>query len=589
MNHEKENIDGVKQKGMFDSSFDAQSLMMSEEEKHNLADRIKKSGSVDSSSGSASNEGSSSSKEKGKYVFRPLTLFEKILFFFKKVFSGMTEKQFYEYLAMKEVRAVLRSIRPAVFNFSNNRVTGYVGEQIYRLEKSVAVFNKNLELCKQRKYSSEAENYSFIWFLVQEFVGDLTNLHEKIDYVYVEKNIESFEEERIKETVNFEVNEVLRQIPDEKRGLLNQLYSNLTGFERIGEFNYYGMLRKFDTNFVGIKGGLPSFHSVDGDVVVLILMQLENLLYSIDIGLDMSPINEILVSYFDKVKFEGDGSWSIEHFRNLNKAVKSFFNRSWVVKVIALLKKEPFHIPKVRERKINVIELFRNELFEAILSRSKALVHRVKLSEMSNLIKEIFGNEPLLKIENYNEGANEKLGAQGLPLFIFTKHIELLKTYYEKIFVDFVRPTLSLVIVDGEFYDRSLQNMLTDFYYKFEEAFVLLRDFEEMVSSKAENGQKIRSFVLSGEGGFASNRVFKEKIYYLNGVCQKAIRGLAERMKQGSVALDAIVKDINAGKNSKEFLMNIDTVGGAKNSNIKLALEKVHRATSLVYEVISGV
>jgi len=588
MKHDKEIIDGAKERGVFDSSFDAQSLSLGDEEKRNLAARIKQSESTVSSS-SVKQERSFDIKKKSKYVFRPLTIIEKILFFLKKTFSGMTEKEFYQQLAMKDIKSSLRSIRPSVYSFSNNRVTGYVGEQVYGLEKAMAVFSKNLEICRQRKFSSETENYSFTWFFVQEFVGDMTNLHEKIDYAYIEKNRESFTDERIKETVNYEVNEVLRQIPDEKRVLLNKLYSNLIGFERLGEFNYYGMLRKFDTNFAGIQGGLPSFHSVDEDLVVLILMQLEDLLYSIDIGLDMSQINEILVAYFKKVQFEGEGSWSMDDFTRLNKAVRRFLNNSWVVKLVAMLKKDPFHTPKIRERKINIVELFRTELFDAILSRSKALMHQLKLAEMGNLVKEIFGNEPLLKIENYNEHANEKLSSHGLPLFVFTKHVELLKTYYERIFVDFVRPTLSIVIVDGEFYDRLLQNMLTDFYYKFEEAFVLMREFELLVSSKAETGQKIRSFLLSGDDNVESARILKEKIYFVNGVCQKAIRAIAERMKQGSISLEAIIKDIHAEKNKKEFLMNIDTVGGVKNSKIKLALEKIHKATTLVHDVISGV
>jgi len=576
--------------GVFDNnSLDPVILTLDDEEKARLAGQLQKKADGHSA-WIPSSDSETASMQQQQEEGEALALWDRVLFFFQRLIMGISREEFVLRKLLSRVQTTVRRYRPPLCSAHSGKVTGELGNLIYKLAAQMGAFSKVVTLCRTRSPQKEGQGIRFPEFILSQYVESLPDLEKKFSYSYVKKNPALFVDSRISETLEEEIDTVLQAIPHEQHSQANALYANFVAFERLSEFNFYSLLRKFGQNFTKLMNGFPDFSPVDGNAVIHDLTKLENLVFAIDPNIDMFPLFSAVGRYYDNLKESAPEDveltdWRFQDASQMVDAINALLSEERITNLVRLISRKPHHLPNIRTYQVSLLKEARQSILAVQLPRCQALVHQVAMDEVNLKIKDLFGSDPLSEIEFYNERTNARLAEYGLPLFTNSRYLQIIKTYYERLFAIFIRPALTIVVVDGQFFDKPLYSRLGDYFYKFDESMEALQEFEKKISPATQEGDQIRSLFDSHAGDVSTRKILSEKIHYLNHFSGKVIRDIAEQLGAVLPALQAIVADAFSG-NKPEFLLNVKQLGGSRNRAILKAVNKATEATSLVHNIL---
>ena len=590
MGYDKENIDRARDMGVFDNALDPAVLGMDDSEKARLAKQLQENTEGDSASAKTAAEPVAQSGKKPA-AEQQMSLWDRIVFFFQKLFMGVSREEFLLRKALAKVQTTVRHYKPSLYSSHSEKVTGHLGNLIYKLAVQMGVFSKVVNLCRTRKLQEEGAGIRFPEFVLSQYVETLPDLGKKFAYSYVKNNPGLFVDKRIRETLEKEIDGGLQTIPHERRSQANALYANFVAFERLSEFNYYSLLRKFGQNLSTLEDGFPDFSPVEGNAVLYDISKLENLIFAIDLSIDMFPLFNAVGRFYNSLREASGGAdlpeWRSQDVTKMVEAINALLKEDRLTNLIRVISRKPFHLPNIRTYQVSLLEEVRQSILAVHLPRCQALVHQVEVDGLNSKIKSLFGSEPLSRIDFYNEKTNVKLSEFGLPLFTNSRYLQIIKTYYERLFSVLIKPALNIVVVDGDFFDKMLYTKLGDYFYKFEEVITALTDFEKKISQATQEGKKLRNLFKNYSGDAPTQKVITEKIHYLNNLSGKVIREAADRLGTALPSLQAIVTDAFSS-NKPEFLLNIKQLGGSRNRAIIKAVQKAAEATSVVHDILKS-
>lgn len=587
MAYRKEDIDQAKKLGVFDNNtLDPAILGLDDEEKARLARELKEQGRPPADA-LPDDEDAPDGERASPAV--TLGLWERICFFFQKIFMGLTLEEFIRKNALRDIQDRVKHYRPPLWQPYGGKVTGQLGTLIFKLATLASAYQKMITFCQGAQLQEADSALRFTEFLLSRFVEELPDLEKKFGYSYVKNNSGLFIEKRIRETLEKEIDAGLKSIPHEQRVLANSLYAGLIAYGRIAEFNFYSLLRKFGQGLTKFDEGFPDFSPVEGTAVLAELRKLEDLLFAVDPGLDLGQMFSAVGMFYNSLRSgraDDLPQWTDKDFAALQEAVQALLEGDRLTNLIRLISQKPEHLPKIRTYQVSLLDEVRHSLLSRQLPRCQALVHQVEVDNLNLKIKDIFGTDPLATLDFYNEQTNKKLAEYGLPLFTNSRYLQIVKTYHERLFAVLIKPALNIVVVDGSFFDKLLYGRLGDYFYKYDEVNAALADFEKKISPSTKEGEKLLALFHNYSGDPPTKKVITEKIHYLNNLSAKIIREAAERLGSVLPALQAIVQDAFGGS-KPEFLLNVKQLGGSRNRAIIKAVQKAADATALVHGILA--
>lgn len=584
--YEKANIDAVNNRGGFDSGFDAQVLQLDDAEKKRLqqqADAMQQPEQDAAAAPVFSVPGDKPVSES------KLSFLEKVLYFFMNLFTGITVEQYILKRDLGKLGQRLKNIRPSLVHLRSGTVSGRFGEMLYNMSQSITGFRKFMEVCENNVVDEGGRVLRWDDFFISQFTEETIDPESRLTYKYITDHPLLFTEKRLRETVQKEVENALDAVTWERKKQINRYYVNLIGLKRLSEYNFYGSLQKFGLSSTGADSGYPSFSSAKGTQLLPDLRELENLLYSIDFSVNMLPLFDILLKFFERLppqaKAQCEG-WNHDSAKQMFEAAIEFLKENRLSLLVSYFGKQPMHKPVQRLRQVDLFSEVKRRKVNRLVPRCEALVHKMQVDDLNKRVEELFSTDALEELEFYNEQTNKRLAAMELPLFSNCRYLEVIKTFYHRLFEPFIRPALHPVVVDGEFRDRQLQNRLSDFYYKLPDLYQEVEEFQKKVSKETKEGEQLQSLINRFSGDAPSRKQVADKIHFMNHLSAKAIRNVADLVGNAVGAFDAIERDMEGRRGQPEFMSNIRQIGGRRNRAILASIKKAGRLVTLLRDVL---
>jgi len=465
MEYDHDSVKAAKKEGVFDSSTDPDILVMDKKEKRKLVDEFKKN--LNKNTGNFDNREENNLKFKnGKE--RDLSLWERLLFFFQKLFLGLSKEGFIKKQDLKHIKAMVKKSRPAIYLFGSNRISGHFAQMLLELAGRVSIFKQVFEICDKENRPGPESPGSFIEFFVRQFIEDITDLQKTFSYSYILEERHIFQEERIRKTVENEVDKLLSGISHEVRQKINYLYANLLGIERLSEYNFYSVLRKFGEGYSAFNNNVPLFGNVAAYEVRFDLKKLESLIFSIDLTASIETPLEIMINFYKNITSDENEedlqTFADNDIEKLIESILGLIHEEKLSNLIRLSSGNPYHVPTLKIRQVNIIDKFRIQLIKRYIPHCQTILHQIEMDELKRQIDALFGNTPLSSLEFYNETTNKKLINFDLPVFSNCRYMQILKTYTERLFNAVIKPSLNIIVVDGNFIDNTLYKKLSNFF-----------------------------------------------------------------------------------------------------------------------------
>lgn len=400
-----------------------------------------------------------------------------------------------------------------------------------RLLKAIA---KDLSRSKYKfyKFSSEEtliplakfffELYKIIGpaqLLFQNIQNPNTFKYAVIDFMMSEKQcqiIEMLTEESILERAKTipakelasKINEDLTLLSNEfdleKIRRIDALYSKLMLFSAFCTFDYYFLLKKFDSNLHERDFNyIPRFEAIRGEYIADDLKDFIAVAWALPLSEDWSDVVSLLRD-LKGIEPIAAGVWT----KTINK-LKDLQSSQIFEKTIQLITHDPSYTPVFTSKQERIFEPY----FEKLKTQAELTIKKVEQektnSKAENLLQNIFGTTVVLRLKNYTESANIAFDKKRIPGYKHHLALNFMKAFLVDYLKKNIREFTDLILVRGKWVTAALSGQMSESYQTLLSISDQITEFDTMLSDESEQGLKIKNILIKADRDKEAARILR--------------------------------------------------------------------------------
>ncbi len=272
---------------------------------------------------------------------------------------------------------------------------------------------------------------------------------------------------------------------------IDKNYQDLDGFINFVLFDYYFLLRKFDSNLVENNFTyIPNFQAIRGEYIIEELKDFAVALKHLNIDSNWSELFKIIKIY-KNIQPVNEGQW-----KKLISALNDLKRSNVLEEIIKHFSSDILY--KVEE--IPFTEKVTDAYIEKLRNTTKTTVNKLVKDQNSRkaavLVGRIFGEKVPYKMKNYSVERHQLFLKKGLNGFVYVEEMGYLKSFLIEYVKTDIRELCDLFLVRGDWggYAESTSEY-SDSFHAIMKISAKLNDFDEKLSEVSEIGVKFRTLM----------------------------------------------------------------------------------------------
>ena len=407
---------------------------------------------------------------------KPLSFIEKILSLLVNNSPEAKKKRL-----LKDIQKILKKQKYKFLNVKTEEALPQLAQFYYQIYKTTAASTSILA----NQENSPALKYLFIDSQLSDKQKDFINRLHKDN---VEKRIKENPAE-IK-VVKAELEALLKSINDEQKQNVKLLYRQYLVFLQFIKFDYYFLLRKFDSNFGEMDFKYkPSFTPINCEYIN------EDLIDTIAMfpGLMRYPEWDSLFDVLDV--FRQQEIIPRQAWKKILNAVSAVDKSQVLLYIVKLLNKDPFYKVISSEPDGEIFEEYFNKLKTSTELVIQKVIKETKNNRRDNLLKEIFGTTAISRMKNYTESNNTIFKTKLLGGYIHIDFMNYLKAFMLDVVKSDILKLVNYFIVKGEWKSNNYSKSLSDSMDELVSLSEKITDFDQSLASDEETGIKLNTYM----------------------------------------------------------------------------------------------
>lgn len=360
------------------------------------------------------------------------------------------------------------------------------------------------------------------------------------------------------EQVRNEVSSFMAEFDTEKIHQIDTLYSQLELMVNFISFDYYFLLKKFDSGIPERTFNYtPKFETIRGEYVLDDLKDFATVMYSLPLEADWQKIFEVVKAYRE-VDVVSIGHW------NKLMAILAEVRRSEILEqIICHLDKNPDYTVKRETINARIVDIYLQKMKTQTEMVVQQIQQEKKSSKATELLKGIFGTEAIVRLKNYAERNNAAFEKKMLGGYLYVEELNYLKAFLIDYFKRDIRALTDLFLVRGKWSAASLSVAYSQSFHELLDISDRITAFDDSLAEDDEIGSKFRVMLTRAE---RDKEVVKQLRTQLKDINEKALKYLTEATQHFIVIarnLKGILEDYEKTPhglitNWKELEMNAD-------------------------------
>lgn len=591
MKYPKDQIEGAKNAGAFDSDMDAKILALDDDEKSRLNKSFTSLQKDLDTEPTDEDSEHLDTQETSLPPDVPLSFFEKILSFLFQVLGIKTVEQFKIDKLLKDVEKDLSFIKPTIFLPKNKRITRAFAHKIHDLFLRLLWMKNLFDLTLNN--NKEWENSKLPKTLVEKFFEKLSGINSTdVDSYFsregMSRIIKQFDDPKLAmETIDKNMQSYLASIDKTLISKVNQSFTELMFFKNLSEYDYISLFRRFDPSFE--MGRAPTFNDIPGDAMLSYLLSLEELLMHIDLKLNYSPI--FIALYKVSLEAQGDDNLDkltaegleindnnplqedklLQELAALTEILKELMYKNYFTLIIRMLKQNPVYQPSVLLTSYDLFHIYSETLQSRVKLTAKKIIRSHKQKDLEAHLHKIFPN--LFWVGIYSQAVNEDLEKNEYPSFKYSHYMAVIYSFLTVYYKEIMKNSINILLLNGVFSEKSFHKQLSDTFYSMDK---FVNSFEEIVGelqADGNTGKKLLSFLNKKISYHTENRKIIEKmIVNMNGKAHDLCNQFTKLFNNFSQLITKVYNDIDA--KPPKYVKNIRSIGGFRNVKFLQSIEK---------------
>jgi hypothetical protein len=326
-------------------------------------------------------------------------------------------------------------------------------------------------------------------------------------------------------------------------------YNALVAFSRFVNFDYFFLLKKFDSNITERSFVYtPKFEAIRAEYVGDDLKDFMEVMLAMDLDQDWKPLFAIFKLY-KNVEVVAYDQWnkSLSQLRELK--------RSGVLELMVRhIDKNPSWMPTVRTVDEHIVETYLQKLRTQVEISIQKILQEKRNSKIDELAKAVFGTTAVSRLKNYTDKANLAYSKKMLGGFTHVQGLNYLKAFLLDYFKKDIRELVDLFLIRGQWTTNLLSQQLSEGFHELMSISEKLVIFDEALADDGETGARLRSYLAKAERDKDQQKNLRNLLKIVNEDAQRMINGSAQSLIVIGKNLKNVLEDYQ--KTPHELIVN---------------------------------
>jgi hypothetical protein len=486
-----------------------------------------------------------------------LNFFQRIAAFF----LGKSDPEFERKRLLKEVLKALKRQRLKFYKPRHEIMDPLLAKYFFEFYK---ILGPAQSLIKYADYSGVLKSIVIENAIPQEYM----NIKERLSEEYIRKRTDLVDAKTLAKEIKDDLIAFFAAFNVDQTREINHIYQILSAFVDLTHFDYYFLLKKFDSSLQ--EGNFlytPHFEPINGEYIVEDLKEFVHIIEEIEEDEDWTHVLDLLKEYRG-VEIVPRASW-----KKILSRIKELKRSRVLLLIIQHIDKNPYYKIKIDLKKTRIVESYLSKLkTQAELTLQKVFKekHSSKVEEYTKLI---FGTTSISRLKNYTEKANIPFSKKMLGGFIYVQPLNYLKAFLLDFLKKDIKVIVDLLIIKGKWATNLTSQELSESFHLLLEISDKITAFDDSVSEESNTGTKLKNYFHKSDKEKAAQKVLRAILKEINDIAKGLIHDSAKNLvtlgKNIKMALDDYSHDpheliinwkeieVNFGKNLKNALVDI--------------------------------
>ncbi len=411
------------------------------------------------------------------------SIWDKILSLFVTVGDAEREKR----RLLKEIRKDLKK-RSKYFKTKGNIALPALAKQFYEIYKVVGPAQVLLESLKDSHVIRAIIIESFLTPEQKALVDSLSesNIRKRCSAAKSLKDVREIIKEELIQTYTFFDMPTARKI--------NNLYSSLMIMQDFIKFDYYFLLKKFDSLLPerDFKYN-PRFDSINGEYILDDLKDFDMVLPMMKETEDWDIILDVLSQYRDMEVISRDG------WKKALQIVKEFKKTRVLELIIKVLDEKPDYKVVPESYSYEIVEDYLSDIKNTAEKTLMGIAGERKRSQRDSLLINIFGTTSVVRMKYYTEKANMAFSKKVDSGFTLVEPLNFLKAFLLDYYKGSIRQLVDRLLITGKWSSNIASQQFSESYHQLMKLTDDLLQFDLSLAEDTDLGAKLKRMVRAAD------------------------------------------------------------------------------------------
>jgi hypothetical protein len=351
---------------------------------------------------------------------------------------------------------------------------------------------------------------------------------------------------------------------------IDGMYSLLLNFFRFLNFDYYFLLKKFDSNLAERNFTYkPKFESINCEYVVEDLKDFLEVAAILDTEADWKRLFEVLREY-RSIEIVSWDSW--------NK-VLNIVREASRTKIFELIVKyqegNPGYAWNAQPSSERIVEPYLTRIKTQTDVLLQKIVQEKRNSKVEEIAKQIFGTSAISRMKNYTDKMNVQYQKKMLGGFTRVQALNYLKAFL----IDFVKKDLrelvDLLLIRGQWSTNLSSQQLSEAFHELMAISDQVLQFDDALADDGELGVRLRTALGRSDRNKDDVKILRALLKDVNEKAQSLINRSAQHLIVVGRNLKNLLDDLS--KTPHEMIINWKEIESASDAPIKERFVEIYK------------
>jgi hypothetical protein len=279
---------------------------------------------------------------------------------------------------------------------------------------------------------------------------------------------------------------------EERVGAADRCFNLITAFSRFVQFDYVGLLKKFDSAMLeGLFTAPLKFAAVKAD---MLMGDLETFFTAIS-ALNPQEDWKTAFSVLRAVK-GGTDSIPYEQWATLLVNLNDLRQSKIIEYIVRHITKNPIWDGKVQIPSGQLSTAWLEEKREDVQERINAIAENQRNTQIEVLAQAIFGEVDISRLTYYNERSNQAYTSKDMDGFLYAGALNYLSAFLQDFFSKEIQEICDIVLIRGQWTSNVGSLQMSEGFHGALDVLPAIEALDETLSEKGVNGPRLRGALL---------------------------------------------------------------------------------------------